>query len=210
MAKEAPLKDSDERLLAQAARGDDAALRELLKRHGHKARAVVRGKIPLKYQVALDDDDVMQVAYLEAFLHFGRFEGRTAAAFVSWLQRIAHHVLLDALRGLDSRKRPDPSFRVTAQASCATFLDYLADSRGTPSHDAARDEAHAVVATLLDELPPDYAEVVRQCDIQSRDVQEVAGHMNRSPGAVHMLRARAHLRLRELMGSASKYFSDSA
>ena len=38
----------------------------------------------------------------------------------------------------------------------------------------------------------------------------VAATLERSVGAVHMLRARAHDRLRELLGSESRFSSDKA
>jgi DNA-directed RNA polymerase specialized sigma24 family protein len=40
-------------------------------------------------------------------------------------------------------------------------------------------------------------------------VEEVAKGLGRSKGAVHMLRARAYDRLKELLGSTSLFFSDS-
>ena len=38
--------------------------------------------------------------------------------------------------------------------------------------------------------------------------EDVAAQMNRTPGAVRMLLARARERLRDVLGSGSKYFSD--
>jgi DNA-directed RNA polymerase specialized sigma24 family protein len=46
-------------------------------------------------------------------------------------------------------------------------------------------------------------------DLEGRPVQEVAQALGRSPGAVYMLRARAHRRLSEIMGTASRYVTDS-
>ena len=51
---------------------------------------------------------------------------------------------------------------------------------------------------------------MRLYDLECQPPQQVAEALGRSVGAVHMLRARAHDRLRELLGSASKFFSDSA
>ena len=69
------------------------------------------------------------------------------------------------------------------------------------------------VAAYPDESP-DFgsarnATVVRLYDIEGRSGPEVATTMGRSRGAVVMLRARAHDRLAELLGSGSKFFSDS-
>ena len=44
-------------------------------------------------------------------------------------------------------------------------------------------------------------------DIEGRSVQEVGAHLNRSPGAVYMLRARAHEQLAGLLGHASAFLT---
>ena len=56
----------------------------------------------------------------------------------------------------------------------------------------------------LNTLPADYRTAVRLYDLEGRPVAEVAGTMGRSAGAVHMLRARAHERLRAFLGTPSK------
>ncbi len=60
---------SDTDLLDAAVGGDEEALRELLKRFGPRVRQTLRGRPGRKWQSILDEDDVMQVTYLEAFLH---------------------------------------------------------------------------------------------------------------------------------------------
>ena len=59
----------------------------------------------------------------------------------------------------------------------------------------------------LGSLPGDYEKVVRMYDLEGRPIGEVAAELGRSEGAVYMLRARAHDRLREQMGPASKFFT---
>jgi RNA polymerase sigma factor (sigma-70 family) len=202
--------ESDAQLLARARQQDDNALRELLKRHGHKARSAIHGKIPQKYQTVLELDDIMQVTYLEAFLHIARFDGHTPGEFVTWLRRISQNALVDALRGLDSLKRPDPMQRVGSPDSSDSPLDRLAESLTTASRHMARDEAMGMIEQSLTQLPETYATVVRECDLEGRSVSEVAADMGRSSGSVHMLRARAHAQLRTLMGPPSNYLTDTA
>ena len=66
------------------------------------------------------------------------------------------------------------------------------------------------IEAALAKLLPSYAKVVRRCGVEGRAVAEVAAELGRSSGAVYMLRARALDRLRELLGSESRYFSDHA
>src|SRR5437588_6894146 len=106
------MSDSDSDLLSRAVEGDASALRALLKRFGPQARDAIRGKIDKRWQSVLDEDDVMQVAYLEAFLHIDQLTGRDPASFVGWLSRIAQNALRDAIKGLQRHKRPNPTRRV--------------------------------------------------------------------------------------------------
>ena len=52
--------------------------------------------------------------------------------------------------------------------------------------------------------------MIRLYDLEGRPIAEVAAEMGRSSGAVHMLRARAHDRLRELLGPESAFFTNPA
>ena len=203
--------DLDGNLFHRAADRDAEALRTLLKQYGPKVRDAMRGHIDARWRSLLDEDDLMQVTYLEAFLHIDHLAARDETAFVGWLIRIAQNALLDAVRGFERQKRPPPDRRVESppnQSSCVALLELLGVTTTTPSRQAAEQEASDTIAAVLKILPEDYAAVVRLVDLEGRSVTEVADEMKRSPGAVHMLRARAHARMRQGLGSASAFFSD--
>jgi RNA polymerase sigma-70 factor, ECF subfamily len=200
-------------VLDRAVAGDAAALRELLMLHGGRARAAVVPRIDRRWRAVLDEDDVMQVAYMEAFLHIHQLTARDERSFVAWLTRIAENALRDAVRGLTRDKRPDPARRVHAHTvtgggpSHVVLLELLGVTTSTPSRAAMAQEAAGSLEAAVGQLPPDYATVVRLYDLRGLSPAEVAGRMGRSVGAVHMLRARAHERLREEMGCGSRFFS---
>src|SRR3984885_1047997 len=90
---------SDERLVAVAKSGDRSAFAELWKRHSRTAF----GKV---YQITknrADAEDVIQDAWIKAFIHLNAFDGR--AKFSTWLTRIAINSALMALR--KRRSRPE-------------------------------------------------------------------------------------------------------
>lgn len=205
--------DDDRELLNKAVTGDAAALRNLLKLHGPRARSAIRGQIDRHLRSVLDEDDVMQVTYLEAFLHLPQLAARDIDGFVAWLSRIAQNVLRDAVRGLNRRKRPPPSRRVGAGAghdSHAALVELLGVTTTAPSGVAARADAARAIESALLELPPDYARVVRLYDLEGQPASDVGAAMGRSVGAVLMLRARAHQHLRRKLGSPARFFSDEA
>ena len=151
---------------------------------------------------SLDVEDVIQVTMLEAFLRIRSLQERTPAGFHAWLRRLAEHNLTDAVRALERKKRPDHRDRVThggAGESSRTLLAALADPRATAGSAAVLAEAvehlHAAIALL----PASYREVITAADLAERTIADVAAQMQRTVGAVHMLRARAHDRLRELL-----------
>lgn len=201
---------NEEQLLASAMKGDRKALAGLLEAVGPRVRARIAPKISGPLQASLDADDVMQVTYLEAVLRLGKFKSGGIDGFFSWLSRLAENNLIDAVRALEAAKRPGPSRRVQAQSheeSMAAFVEVLGVTSTTPSRVAARGEGVRAMEAALSTLPPDYEKVVRMYDLEGKPVAEVAGALKRSEGAVWMLRARAHERLKEAMGSAGKFFS---
>ena len=104
------MSQSDEPLLMQAAQGDDDAMTALLQRYGPQVRGRINGRIAQRYRSAFDEDDVMQVTYLEAFLCAGGFAPSGFDGFVVWLTRIAKNNLRDAVKELS--RQPPPSEKV--------------------------------------------------------------------------------------------------
>lgn len=205
--------DSDDALLQLAVEGDVTALRTLLERFGSEVRQRVAGRIDKRWRALVDEDDVMQIAYLEAFLHIDQLTARDLPSFLAWLTRIAENALRDAVRGLSRQKRPNPARRVEAPSQADSYvglLDCLGVTTTTPSREATQRDAVTVLEAAIQRLPEDYLRAVRLYDLEGRSVTDVASTMGRSVGAVHMLRARAHDRLREQLGATSQFFSGSA
>lgn len=199
--------DHKAELIQRAVAGEETALAKLLAEHGPLVERTL--SIDRKWRSFLDPTDVMQVTYLEAFLQVHEFDPNRREPFVKWLGRIAENNLRDAIRGLQRQKRPQPENRITGDGS-TDLLAHLGVVTTTPVRQAVRDERKARLEAMLDALPEDYGRVVRLYDMQGMAVSEVAVRMQRSAGAVHMLRARAHSRLRSMMGAESAWFTSSA
>lgn len=201
---------SDSRVQA-AVGGDVAAMTALLQECAPEVERSL--SIGREWQSVLEPADVMQVTYIEAFLRIGQFDASRADAFAPWLRRIAENNLRDAIRGLQAQKRPQPAARVALTAGADSqdvLLAELGVTTTTPSRHATREERSSRLKAALDALPDDYGQVVRLYDLECLPIAEVAERMGRSAGAVHMLRARAHDRLRPLLGTESAWFGSSA
>ncbi len=201
----------DERVVHAVERDGDA-LEELLRELGP---AIGTGlSIDRRWQASLDPDDVMQVTYLEAYLRIATLRSRTTEGFRGWLARIAENNLRDALRALQRDKRPDGDGRRRATrgggTSAETLMGSLLDTDPTAGSVAAGGEAVSRLQAALDLLSASYRRVVDEIDLAERPVTEVAAELEKSPGAIHMLRSRAHDRLRELLGGRTRFLGDSA
>lgn len=197
-------------LLGRAGRGDRDALARLLEKLGPAVRRSLNGKIPRRWRAVLSDDDVMQQTYADAIAQIARIRADSEDAFTGWLVVTAQHNLQDAVKMLEADKRGGQRRRVEPVGPDGTPLrlsELLPGTGTTPSGQAARGEAGTALQRALTRLPATYARVVRLYDLEGRPVQEVAAELKRSPGAVFMLRIRAHERLRELLGNTSNFFT---
>ncbi|MHC5110576.1 MAG: RNA polymerase sigma factor [Planctomycetota bacterium] len=192
---------------------DTEALKELLQHCGGGIWSEISADIGNNFKSMVDADDVMQVTYMEAFLQMERLTARDVSGFNAWIRRMAKNNLKDAIKELQRKKRPNPALRVRApdhDDSYVTLVEFLGNANSTPSRHVASDEASNAINALLDKLPPDYARVIRCYDLDGRQIADVAADLGRSPGAVHMLRARAHDRLRAMLGRETDFFTHTA
>ncbi|MEM0982482.1 MAG: RNA polymerase sigma factor [Planctomycetota bacterium] len=199
-------------LVNRAVNGDEEALCDLLREVGPQVKERLKAKIGQQWKSALDEDDVMQVTYLEAFLLIHNFQPRGENSFLAWLSQVAENNLRDALRGLQAAKRPNPKNRVQpkpgASDSFVALVELLGTTEATPSRAAAASEAVQFIESALATLPPDYERVVRLYDLEGLSATEVGARLGRSTGAIYMLRASAHERLKTSLGRESKFFSN--
>jgi len=203
-------RQTDRQLIAEAVTGDPDALTRLLQQQAPSLRQALRADNA--WLSHLDLADVLQITYLDAFLHIRRFDPDQADSFGGWLLRIARNNLRDLQRELAAAKRSPPENRVALdrEQSRVALLKTLSGTSATPSRVAASREAGTLLAQAIERLPEDYRAVVQLYDLDGRPVDEVAEQLGRSKGAVYMLRSRAHDRLRAILGTESEFFSHRA
>jgi RNA polymerase sigma-70 factor, ECF subfamily len=200
-------------LVKQAIAGDASALTDLLEQAGPEIRRKLTPAIPSRWRAVLSAEDVMQETYIDAFLDVYQFQTRGEGSFSAWLMTIAKRNLLDAVRMLEADKRARAGYQVRTAASADGLNDLheqLAWTRTTPSRHAARSESRALLKRAIEQLPQNYRTVVLLYDLEGKPIKEVAAALGRSPGAVFMLRSRAHRLLSANLGTASLYLSDTA
>ena len=200
---------AETRLLALALDGDQASLIRLLEAVGPRVRGRIDPKIGRHLRVTVDADDVMQVTYLEAVTRIDSFQG-DLPGFIAWLTRIAENNVIDAGRMAEAAKRPNPKNRVTGgsfEESMVALVEAIGATVTTPSMVAAKNEIGGALERALAKLPEVYARVIRMYDLKGMNAASIGAELGKSEGAVYMLRARAHDRLRDVIGTESQFFT---
>ncbi len=189
-----------EQIIQNAIEGDRKSLEGLLRDRTASLRA--RLSVHPRWSRSFDKEDVLQVTYLEAFLRIGSLDVASQAGFDRWLWRIAENNLRDAIRALEREKRPNASRRMTQGArgeSARTLLSRMSEEAETAGGQLSAKEELERMHRAIESLPSSYRDVIKELELDQQPVQQVAERLGKSEGAVHMLRARARARLRELL-----------
>jgi RNA polymerase sigma-70 factor (ECF subfamily) len=139
---------------------------------------------------------------MRVFRAIEQFELREDATFLSWLWSIANHRMLDELRSHHRQKNEGGYDRLTAD-----LLQQMQGEAGTASQSIARREAVSAVRIAMAGLPEHYRRAIQLRFFERQSIEQIAGEMQRTPGAIRGLLDRAKRELRDGLGRASLYLS---
>ena len=191
------------RLITEARRQAPGALDRLLESYRNYLRLLARIGIDSSLRAKADPSDLVQETLIKAHQHFEQFQGQTEAELIAWLRRILTRNLADLVRrfkaGGARSVRREQSMDDLFGATSRVMLDLVARNGHSASQSAQRRELSIILADALAELAADHREVVVLRTLEGREWEEVARVMDRSPGAVRLLWARALKKLRPLI-----------
>lgn len=171
-------------------------------------RAFLEMKLPRDVEMDLTADDLLQEVWLTATTRLDTI--RDPASIASWLRRITHRKLIDALRVLRSNRRGGGR-RISGDHSPNTsrlaIFRRLAAVQRTPSSLGAVREAEEAVKSALGGLPDEYRRAMTLYYIDGLSRDRIAAAMTRTPAAVNAMLYRGLLMLRGVLGPSDKYFS---
>ena len=198
------------RLIDQARGGDASVLGKLLEGYRNYLTLLARLTLQRRLQGKLDESDLVQEAFLEAYRDFGQFRGKTEQELTSWLRKILAHNLANVVRhycgtqGRDVRLERELEVELERSSQLAgPGLVAARRSPSSPSREAAHREQMVLVADALSHLPEDYREVLILRHLESLSFPEVAQRMGRTLSSVDKLWVRALARLRRVLGVVS-------
>ena len=180
--------ETRERQLVERARsGDQQAFEELFLSVRDRLLATIRSRLGSAARQGTDPEDVLQASFVRALHSMQRFEWRGDDSFRRWLESIAIHVTLDAVRHQGRR----------------TVLRIDRDLKGdvsSPSKSIRRRERLDRLEVSMRALSPDYRTVLRLSRMDGLSIKEIANQMGRSESAVKNLLLRATKQLRQSFG----------
>jgi RNA polymerase sigma factor (sigma-70 family) len=174
-------------LVAAAKDGDHQAYAELCRRHSKQILRTIRR---ITRDVA-DAEDTLQETLLKAYVHIGRFEGRSA--FSSWLTRIAINAALMLLR----KKRSQPVYSFESSSDVGEFkLPEPMDTSYNPEESCIQNALEDDLDHAIRYLSPTLRAVVQIRYREDASISEIAKILGISEPAVksRLLRARSKLR----------------
>ena len=178
---------SAELLVERAQSGDHGAFERLVESHRERVRRFVASRAKLYLGPQIDPDEIAHETFVTAFGAISRFQWQSDGSFFRWLCGIAKNQLMKTAERAQEHDRlgDDEDARECGES---------------PSKSIRRDERLSRLQQAVDDLPADYAKVVRLARIDGLRIKQIAERMDRSTDSVKHLLARALIRLRDSFG----------
>lgn len=180
---------SDDDVVTRVCAGELELYELLMRRHNQQVYRAVRAILRHESDV----EDVVQEAYVSAYRHLAKFEGRSR--FSTWLVRIAVHAALDRRRRRARLVSLDPDGDPTSTASDGPWP--RRSERDDPEAQSARRELARLLEKAIDALPEPFRVVFVLRELEGMDTEETAQSLELAPGTVKTRLHRARGLLRE-------------
>lgn len=175
-----PVTLTDEAIVGRILAGETSLFEVLMRRHNERvyraARAILRNEG--------EAEEVMQQAYVNAYVHLDQFDGR--AAFATWLTKIA---VYEALARARRRGRFEPLDDRLLETMMAT------SSPPDPERQAFGRELGTIIEAAVDRLGDGYREVFMMREVQGLSTAETADVLDVSEDVVKTRLSRARIAL---------------
>jgi len=193
-----------ENLLAQARRGEAAAVERLLTAHREPLRRMIDLRLDPALAARVDASDIVQDVLLEAHRRLQDYLRKPAMPFHLWLRHIARDHIIDAHRHerRAQRRSVDREQALHAARPDESSLDWAApflDRELTPASAAMRHEMERKVQGAIRKLGEDDREIILMRYVEQLPNQDVAEALGLTEAAASMRCLRAVRRLQALL-----------
>jgi len=179
---------TEEVLVAAARRHDEAAGRELIRRHNPRLFRVARGIVDCDAEA----EDVVQDAYLAAFTRLNQFRG--ASRFSTWITRITMNAARMRKRGARWHQEYDTVDEKNEQGGAV--VNFPGSGIELPETALGRSQISTMLETAVGSLPEDLRLVFLLHEAEGMSVLAIARDLSLNPITVRTRLYRARKRLR--------------
>jgi RNA polymerase sigma-70 factor (subfamily 1) len=183
--------DKTQQLVILAKGGDESALERLYRVYGERVRWMVRFRMGKALRSRLESMDLVQDVFVNAFGAIEDFTYKNEGDFVRWLSKITQNALADNWDKLHAAKRDIRKERRFSSHNSATDGALREVQRNldatTPSVIMSKQEDLAKLEKAIDELKPEYRDIIVLSKIEGLSYKEIGKRLGKSPDAVRML-----------------------
>lgn len=180
-------------LVAAARQGDREAFRVLAERYYGRVYRMLLGRTR-DPEAALD---LTQETFARALRGLPEFE--MTASFHTWLYRIAHNAVVDRARRSRVHDAQPLEDDATPAASDEPPFPVGPRAPGNPADAAEVEESLRAVRAALDQVRPEYREILLLREVEGLSYNEIAAVLNVRPGTVMSRLFAARMALREVL-----------
>lgn len=197
-----------DRLLERVLSGDEHAVRELFTQHHERLRRMVRLRLSRRLQGRVDEDDILQEAYIDIFKRLPEYAADPRTPVFLWFRHILLLKVLEVHRRFLGTQMRDAEREVTlyrgsyAEVDSVSLACFLLGTFTSPSHAATREELRQIVQDALDQMDEIDREILAMKHFEQLSTSEIAHVLGMSKSGAGSRYLRAIKRLRE---SLSKY-----
>ncbi len=186
-------------LVTLAKEGDRSALDQLCEVYGERVRRIIRLRMGKELRSRLESMDLVQDALMCALRDLEDFTYKNEGDFLRWLGKIAENRIRDNLDKLHADKR-----NIRKEAPLYDYTSTFGDDRArslepvrntTPSVILSRREELDRLEKAIDELKPEYREVIVLAKIEGLSYKEIGERLGKSADAAGHLLLRAMVAL---------------
>ncbi len=189
-----------QRLLEQAASGDQTAFNRLLDRHRPSLLEFIEMRLDRSLRARVDPSDVIQDAQTEAAQRFADYLRRRPMPFHLWMRKTTYERLLMLHRRHSKAARRDVKREVPLpERSSLSFARQLFASGSTPSRQIAAREMASQVRQAIARLPEADREILLMRTFEGASYEEIACLMDIQSDAARKRHGRALLRLNKIL-----------
>jgi RNA polymerase sigma-70 factor (ECF subfamily) len=186
--------DEDRELVSRSQKGDQIAFEQLVRKYQQTVLNLAYHYIGFRNDV----EDIAQKIFTKIYFSLPKFDVRRP--FFPWLYRIAINQCYDELRQI--RRQKVRTFSELSMEEAGAVENLISQNENSSSSDESRQEMHALMHRILDQLPSQQKMAIILRDLEMVPYAKMAEILKCTEQAARLKVFRARARLKTLLEKA--------